>query len=126
MKKSIDALRGHVMVDSDVGVGTVLRIRLPLTLAIIDGFLVRSSNATYVVPLESVIECIELPDELKIDGSLDHLNLRGELLPLLRLSQFLELESSDQETERANVVVIRANERKVGLVVDALLVSFKR
>ncbi|MBM5573997.1 chemotaxis protein CheA [Deefgea sp. CFH1-16] len=125
VKKSIDALRGHVMVDSDIGVGTVIRIRLPLTLAIIDGFLVRSSNATYVVPLESVIECIELPDELKIDGSLDHLNLRGELLPLLRLSHFLELESSDQEIERANVVVIRANERKVGLVVDALLGEFQ-
>ncbi|WP_297575401.1 chemotaxis protein CheA [uncultured Deefgea sp.] len=125
VKRSIDALRGHVMVDSDVGVGTVLRIRLPLTLAIIDGFLVRSSNATYVVPLESVIECIELPDELKIDGSLDHLNLRGEILPLLRLSHFLELESSDQAIERANVVVIRANERKVGLVVDALLGEFQ-
>ncbi|QKJ65976.1 chemotaxis protein CheA [Deefgea piscis] len=125
VKKSIDALRGHVMVDSDVGVGTVLRIRLPLTLAIIDGFLVRSSNATYVVPLESVIECIELPDELKLDGSLDHLNLRGELLPLLRLSNFLELESDDQAIDRANVVVIRANERKVGLVVDALLGEFQ-
>ncbi|WP_288841868.1 chemotaxis protein CheA [uncultured Deefgea sp.] len=125
VKKSIDALRGHVMVDSDVGIGTVLRIRLPLTLAIIDGFLVRSSNATYVVPLESVIECIELPDELKMDGSLDHLNLRGELLPLLRLSNFLDLESSGQEVSRANVVVLRANERKVGLVVDALLGEFQ-
>ena len=125
VKRSVDALRGSVMVDSEFGVGTIFRIRLPLTLAIIDGFLVKSANATYVLPLEAVIECIELPTELVANDSLDHLNLRGELLPLLRLSSFLDLDRDGVNESHANVVVLRANDRKVGVVVDDLLGEFQ-
>lgn len=123
VRRSIEQLRGTIQIDSTPDVGTVFRIRLPLTLAIIDGFLVEIGKATYVVPLEAVIECIELPESLRDSTGTDHLNLRGELLPLLRLASFLEVPAA--ENARQNVVVVRTGDRKVGLVVDGLLGEFQ-
>lgn len=123
VRRSIEQLRGTIQIDSTPDVGTVFRIRLPLTLAIIDGFLVEIGKATYVIPLEAVIECIELPEALRDASHADHLNLRGELLPLLRLASFLEVPAA--ENARQNVVVVRTGDRKVGLVVDGLLGEFQ-
>lgn len=123
VRKSIEQLRGTIDIESELGLGTTFRIRLPLTLAIIDGFLVEVAAATFVVPLEAVIECIELPAALDKDSVHDCLNLRGELLPLLRLDGFLELPAV--AAKRRNVVVVHYGERKAGLVVDALLGEFQ-
>ena len=123
VRKSIEQLRGTIDIESELGLGTTFRIRLPLTLAIIDGFLVEVGAATFVVPLEAVIECIELPAALDRDSVHDCLNLRGELLPLLRLDNFLDLPAV--AAKRRNVVVVHYGERKAGLVVDALLGEFQ-
>ncbi|MCS3802552.1 two-component system chemotaxis sensor kinase CheA [Chromobacterium alkanivorans] len=123
VRKSIEQLRGTIDIESEFGLGTTFRIRLPLTLAIIDGFLVEVAAATFVVPLEAVIECIELPAALDKDSVHDCLNLRGELLPLLRLDGFLDLPAV--AAKRRNVVVVHYGERKAGLVVDALLGEFQ-
>lgn len=120
VRKSLDQLRGSVEIESELHRGTTFRIRLPLTLAIIDGFLVGVGDATFVVPLEAVIECIELPDSQERQNCL---NLRGEILPLLRLSGFFELKQPP--AARQNVVVVRFGERKAGLVVDELLGEFQ-
>ena len=88
VKRNILALRGSVEISSREGVGTTMRIRLPLTLAIIDGFLVGVGASSFVVPLDMVVECVELSvEETRAAQGRDHLNLRGEVLPFIRLKQ---------------------------------------
>jgi len=124
VKKNIDALRGTVDIQSREGVGSTIRIRLPLTLAIIDGFLVRVGNASYVIPLDMVVECVELSAEEQQEGNdRNYLNLRGQVLPYLRLRDVFSHPRAS--VERENVVVVRFGEQRAGLVVDALLGEFQ-
>lgn len=118
VKKSIEALRGTVEIESRPEAGSVFRIRLPLTLAIIDGFLMAVGQAHYVVPLEAVLECVQLPA-----GVSGYLDLRGEVLPLLRLREQFGVAS--QMAKRENVVVVQVAGKKVGLVVDQLKGEFQ-
>ncbi|SEQ22384.1 chemotaxis protein CheA [Giesbergeria anulus] len=113
VKRNIEALRGSIDIENRPGHGATFRIRLPLTLAIIDGFLMSVSDSNYVVPLDVVIECIHLAPDAK-----NYVNLRGEVLPLLRLRQHFQLEKRD--LRRENVVVVQVGGRKMGLVVDQL------
>jgi two-component system chemotaxis sensor kinase CheA len=123
VKRNITALRGTVTLDSEIEMGTTVRIRLPLTLAIIDGFLVGVGAAVYVVPLDMVVECIERAAWENAGGDGRYLNLRGEVLPYLRLREHFEVEG--EPARRENVVVVRYGEHKVGLVVDRLLGEFQ-
>lgn len=123
VKRGLEALRGSIDIDSSLGVGTHFRIRLPLTLAIIDGFLVQIGHSTFVIPLEVVVECIEVPDDWKIEGNDSHLSLRGEVLPVLNLNAFLGLD--EVPGKRQNVVVVNCGESKAGLLVDNLLGEFQ-
>ena len=92
VRRNITALRGTVDIDSSEGVGTTMRIRLPLTLAIIDGFLVGVNASSFVVPLDMVVECVELSAQQTEDShGRDHLNLRGEVLPFIRLKQLFDV-----------------------------------
>ena len=120
VRSNIQALRGTIEIDSIAGQGTTMRIHLPLTLAIIDGFLIRVGNAAYVVPLDMVIECIELPDANDAEGN--YINLRGELLPYLRLRDLFEITGT--VPRRENIVVVRFAGCKAGLVVDELMGEF--
>ena len=124
VKRNITALRGSVDLTSEEGRGTRVTIRLPLTLAIIDGFLISVGNATYVVPLDAVEECIELTDTTGAQGrGNDYLDLRGEVLPVLRLRQLFAIEEAPPR--RQNVVVVNYAGRRAGLVVDQLLGEFQ-
>ncbi|KUM44668.1 chemotaxis protein CheA [Pseudomonas sp. EpS/L25] len=124
VKRNITALRGSVDLTSEEGRGTTVTIRLPLTLAIIDGFLIGVGNATYVVPLDAVEECIELTDATGAQGrGNDYLDLRGEVLPVLRLRQLFAVEQAPPR--RQNVVVVNYAGRRAGLVVDQLLGEFQ-
>lgn len=124
VKRNITLLRGTVDLDSRPGQGTVVRIRLPLTLAIINGFLVGIDHCTYVIPLDMVQECIEL-DEHQRHSSRDqgYLDLRGEVLPLVDLRDHFSHEGLP--ARRQNVVVVRHADHKAGLVVDDLLGEFQ-
>ncbi len=118
VRRNIEALRGSVKLKSVEGEGATVEIRLPLTLAIIDGFLVGVEKSSYVVPLDQVVECLEL--NLEGDGAgKDYLDLRGEVLPLLRLREVFEIAGG--MPKRASVVVVRTAGQKVGLVVDRLM-----
>ncbi|MCY0385739.1 chemotaxis protein CheA [Robbsia sp. Bb-Pol-6] len=121
VKSNVLALRGSVTLDSKEGLGTVVRVTLPLTLAIIDGFLVEVADSIFVLPLSVVEECIEFapaPDQQR-----DYLDLRGSILPFARLRDVFELTGAQQRRE--NVVVIRHAGRRFGLVVDRLLGEFQ-
>ena len=124
VKRNITLLRGTVDLDSRPGQGTVVRIRLPLTLAIINGFLVGIDQSTYVIPLDMVQECVEL-DEHQRQSSRDqgYLDLRGEVLPLVDLRDHFSHEGP--AARRQNVVVVRYAEHKAGLVVDDLHGEFQ-
>ncbi|MBS1231137.1 MAG: chemotaxis protein CheA [Proteobacteria bacterium] len=98
VRRNISALRGSVDIDSCEGVGTTMRIRLPLTLAIIDGFLVGVCASSFVVPLDMVVECVELSEQEARDShGRDHLNLRGEVLPFIRLRQLFDVSETPVE-----------------------------
>lgn len=124
VKSNITELRGTVDVMSTPGEGTVFRVRLPLTLAIIDGFLVGVSNSSFVVPLDMVLECVEL-NELSHgnEGCRDYIDLRGEVLPFISLREVFSLEG--QRPRRESVVVVQSGGIKAGLVVDRLMGEFQ-
>ncbi len=117
VKRNITALRGNIDVRSDEGQGTTIAIRLPLTLAIIDGFLMGVGKSAYVVPLSVVVECIEMSRQQTADK--DWLDLRGEVLPLVRLRELYDIEG--EPGRRQNVVVVQGGGTRVGLVVDQLM-----
>ncbi|EZH81061.1 chemotaxis protein CheA [Ectopseudomonas composti] len=121
VKRNITALRGSIDLDSALGEGTCVRIRLPLTLAIINGFLVGVGQAGYVIPLDVVEECIELETADCQDQG--HVSLRGEVLPFIRLRDLFEDES--QAPRRENVVVVSYAGQRAGLVVDHLMGEFQ-
>ena len=118
VKRNIEALRGTITIDSGAGTGTIFRIRLPLTLAIIDGFLMGVGESNYVLPLELVQECVELPKQAPSETGRSYISLRGEVLPLLRVRDYFGLTGGT--ARRENVLVVRLGHRKIGLVVDEL------
>jgi two-component system, chemotaxis family, sensor kinase CheA len=120
VRRNIQSLRGTVEVASVDGQGSTFTIRLPLTLAIIDGFLVGVDDASYVIPLDTVVECIELKDQ---PGDRNFLNLRGEVLPFIRLRELFE--TSGRMATRENVVVVQFGGAKAGIVVDQLMGEFQ-
>ncbi len=120
VRRNIEALRGTVDVDSTKGKGTIISIRLPLTLAIIDGFIVTVGDAKYVIPLDMVTEAVEVKDiEKNSERGGNFISLRGELLPYLRLNTFFREKNMGREQE--NVIVVTYGQQKAGLVVDDLL-----
>jgi two-component system chemotaxis sensor kinase CheA len=121
VKRNITALRGTIDLDSTLGQGTRVRIRLPLTLAIIDGFLVNVGQAGYVIPLELVEECIELHSDSALQRG--HLELRGEMLPVVRLRELFD--EDGEPSRRESVVVVQQAGLRAGLVVDQLVGEFQ-
>ncbi|MGZ4976767.1 MAG: chemotaxis protein CheA [Methylobacter sp.] len=121
VKRNIEALRGSVSVDSELGEGTTVTIHLPLTLAIIDGFMVEVQKERYIIPLSMVEECVEMSsDEWQIDEVQHYVNLRGQVLPYLRLGEFFHQHKKHAYGQRESLVVVRFGEAKAGFVVDEL------
>jgi len=117
--KNVESLRGTVVVNSESGKGTTFKVRLPLTLAIIDGFLFKVGFSYYVVPLDLVVECLEYKENLTTNnGSKNFINLRGEILPFLRLNEFFN--TNVNTNVRKNILVLQYGGRHVGLLIDTL------
>jgi two-component system chemotaxis sensor kinase CheA len=121
VRRNIEALRGSLRLTSNPGQGLQVDIRLPLTLAIIDGFLVGVGKSKFVLPLESVVEVIESGGQhVKVDASGRHcLELRGAVLPVVRLRTLYTVEST--HTERVSVVVVNSQRGQYGIEVEVLL-----
>ncbi len=119
VKRNIAALRGTVGIDSEEGQGTTVTVRLPLTLAIIDGFLVGVGKSVFAIPLDMIEECVTYT----ADPGHDYTNLRDQVLPLIRLRGLFGIQGQPAKGE--NIVVLRYGGQKVGLVVDALLGEFQ-
>ena len=123
VRRNIEALRGTVELDSRLGEGTQVTIVLPLTLAIIDGFLVGAGADQYVIPLSQVAECVEMGAASGVKRHGEHyINLRGEVLPFIRLTELFENADPERRAgRRESLVVVRFGHHKMGLVVDTLL-----
>jgi len=123
VRRNIEGLRGSVNIDSAAGEGTTITIQLPLTLAIIDGFMVEAINERYIIPLTMVEECVEMNSgEWEVDETAHYVNLRGVAMPYLRLGEcFSSNENSkEREVSRESLVVVRSGQNKAGFVVDQL------
>ena len=116
VKRNIDSLHGDVDIFSAVGRGTMVRIRLPLTLAIISGFQVMVGGAVFVIPLDLVIECINLSVH-PVHNNI--VTLRGEPLPFVPLRELFELPQKD--SVRKSLVIVQYGQQRAGLLVDGLL-----
>ncbi|GGW57005.1 chemotaxis protein CheA [Alishewanella tabrizica] len=123
VRKNIEALRGTVHIFSVPGQGTTFQLRLPLTLAIIDGFMVRVADSKFVIPLNLVTECIELPASSADATTASFMHLRGEMLPFIFLEQLFQLTRIEQA--RRSIIVVRYGQYKAGLVVDQVLGEFQ-
>jgi two-component system, chemotaxis family, sensor kinase CheA len=119
VRRNIDILRGTAEISSTAGKGSTITIRLPLTLAIIEGFSVRVGAETFIVPLEHVTECTELPAEQRSPEASGILSLRGTAVPYVRLRRMFGV--SGETPKRENIVVVKINEFHAGIAVDELL-----
>ncbi|MGZ4959224.1 MAG: chemotaxis protein CheA [Methylomonas sp.] len=120
VKRNVTDLRGRIEVESQAGIGTTLRIHLPLTLAIIDGFMVGVGPSTFVIPLDRILECVALPEDT---GDRGYVDLRGEVLPLIRLRPLFDI--GGEPPRRENIVVVEYDGSKAGFIVDRLLGEFQ-
>ena len=121
VKTMIEKLNGTVTVFSEAGKGTTFSIKLPLTMAIIQGLLVRVGREIYSIPIASVIESQRiLPSEIKTIDNYEVLNLRNEVISVLRLSRLFGISDTKQE-EYCNIVIVGSKDRKVGVMVDSLI-----
>ncbi len=121
VRRNIEALRGSVNISSEPGHGSCIEIRLPLTLAIIDGFLVSVGPSKFIFPLDGVVEVIESrPTATALDAhGRSCVELRGQVLPVVSLRTLYALDSP--QPERSSVVVIQSGARRYGVLVDQLL-----
>jgi two-component system chemotaxis sensor kinase CheA len=115
VKRNITALRGALSVASTEGVGTTITVRLPLTLAIINGFQVGLGDSIYVLPLDTIEECVEFS---AVPGH-DFTSLRGEMLPFIRLREVFATRAPP--VRRQSIVVVRHAGQRAGIVVDTLI-----
>ena len=120
VKKTIESLRGSIEVDSAPGKGSTITLKLPLTLAIINGLLVTIGDVYYVLPLASVEECVELTRENaeQSHGS-NILNVRGEIVPYIRLRDHFKIVEETPSLE--HIVIADVHEKRIGFVVDNVI-----
>ena len=120
VKKTIEGLRGSIEISSTPGHGSVVSLRIPLTLAIIDGLLVRVGASRYVIPLASVEECVELSVEQDVrSAGRSLITLRDQLVPFIRLRQMFRTGLAPDPHQK--IVVVSTGQERVGLVVDQIL-----
>ena len=123
VKKNIEQLHGTVEIKSEKGAGSVFKMSLPLTLAIIDGMVIRVGLETYVIPTVSIIRSVKpaAEDITTVFQQGEMLRLQGQLIPLYRISRIYGIEDAQEDLQKAIVVVVEDEDRRAGLVIDDLV-----
>ncbi len=123
VKKNIQSLGGRIQIESTEGKGSTFKVHLPLTLAILDGQLVRVGSEIYIIPLITIVESLQAQSELinRVSGDMVVYRLREDNVPVLPIYQLFNLEAETKEVEGSLLVVVEAEDQKIGLMVDDLL-----
>jgi two-component system chemotaxis sensor kinase CheA len=122
VRRQIEKLNGSVTVTSQRGKGTRFTIKLPLTLAIIQGLLVRVGREIYSIPITSVIESHRIrPSDIKMIDNYEVFNIRNDVIALLRLNRLFRIQTSEEQREYSFVVIVGTSDKRVGLMVDSLI-----
>jgi len=123
VKRNIQSLGGRIQVESVQGKGSTFKVNLPLTLAILDGQLVKVGSETYIIPLIAIVESLQVKPELinRVSGDMVLYRLREDNVPVLPIYQLFDLSAQCKEVDNALLVVVEADGQKVGLMVDDLL-----
>jgi two-component system chemotaxis sensor kinase CheA len=120
VRQRVESLRGTIQIDSKPDHGTTITLRLPLTLAIIDGLLVRVGEAYFVLPLANSLECIELTRQDVAAANGKHIaNVRGEIIPYIRLREYFDIQTQPPEIEQ--IMIAETEDGRCGFVVDEVL-----
>jgi two-component system, chemotaxis family, sensor kinase CheA len=119
VKRTIENMRGSIDLTTKAGAGTCVTLRLPLTLAIIEGLLIRVGEGRYIIPLPAVEECVELTAEDERSRGRNFLNVRGNLVPFLRLREILDVRGTPGQHQKT--IIISTGETRVGLVADQII-----
>ncbi|WP_316207053.1 MULTISPECIES: chemotaxis protein CheA [unclassified Bradyrhizobium] len=119
VKRTIENMRGTIDLATKPGQGTTVTLRLPLTLAIIEGLLIRVGAGRYIIPLSAVEECVELTAEDQRSRGRSFLNVRGGLVPFLRLRELLHAGGTPDPHQKT--IIISTGESRVGLVADQII-----
>lgn len=122
VKSKIESLNGEILVETKPGAGTKFRVKLPLTLAIIQALMVAVRDEIYAVPLSSVDETTMITqNEIKMIQKQEVITLRGNVLPLFRLGELISVPGTSSEDEDMYVVIVRKGEKQIGIMVDTLI-----
>ncbi len=123
VKNNISKLRGSIEIYTEKGKGTTFKIQLPLTLAIIDGMLVKVGEEVFVLPILSIVESIQPRKEhiKSIDCKDEVINVRGEYLPLIRLHEVFNIEAASKNPSEALVIIVQSGKTKACLLVDDII-----
>ncbi|PSO16509.1 chemotaxis protein CheA [Bradyrhizobium sp. MOS003] len=119
VKRTIENMRGSIDLSTRPGQGTTVTLRLPLTLAIIEGLLIRVGEGRYIIPLSAVEECIELTAEDERSRGRNFLNVRGNLVPFLRLREIMSASGAPDRHQKT--IIISTGDTHVGLVADQII-----
>jgi len=123
VKKNIESLKGRIEISSEKGKGSKFKIRIPLTIAIIDGMQIRIGKKTYIIALDQIVETFKFANlELKsIKGESDLVNLRGEVYPLIRLHSYFKEELDKENQDKGIVILVESTFRKFCIYVDEII-----
>ncbi|MCF3932954.1 chemotaxis protein CheA [Acuticoccus sp. M5D2P5] len=122
VRRTVEDLRGQIEIASEPGHGSTITLRLPLTLAIIDGLLIEIGGEYYSIPLAAVEECVELPaPHAAASGASSFLNIRGSLVPFVRLRDLFAVTAPPSDFQK--VVVVTSGGSRIGLVVDRIVAN---
>lgn len=122
VRTNVEALGGSIEAKTEIGIGSTFIIRLPLTLAIIQALMTEVGSEKYAIPLGSIQTIEDVgPDEIKLIHGKEVINLRGNVIPIIRLREVLDVVDDEGENENLTVVIVNKGDKQAGLVIDNLI-----